>query len=133
MRRITEVIMSRKQEYQVEQLLSERERRRERLRRDLEMCATLAAFAHDRKGWEVRARYSMECDLDRLPDEEIPMYELTDDMRDRLLVHGRQDAAMAFSAAADAFWEAHRVRKLLGVQLVLSSIVVLALGYIILS
>lgn len=46
----------------------------------------------------IQARHQLDCDLERFSDY-VSVYSLTEDQRDRLIAHARQDAAHALLQA----------------------------------
>ncbi len=100
---------------QTKKLWAIRDERREQLSRTLKYYAESQTITEDRRGWGPLAQYSVDHDMDELPDDMNAQYdELSDTVRTRLLMNGRHDAAMAFYAAADAYKEAadaHRAAR----------------------
>ncbi|WP_039018971.1 hypothetical protein [Halocynthiibacter namhaensis] len=67
------------------------------------------------------APYTMEQDID--PEATIPVYDLNDDQRDRLLAHARQDASLAVYVSHEAMKTAKALRHLIWFLLLICLII----------
>jgi hypothetical protein len=76
----------------------------------------------------IVSRNVLERDLGRYSDF-LPAYHLDEDTRDRLLAHGRQDAAETLCHVSTLMDEVHKLRKTLNglIQSIAFSVVILVL------
>jgi hypothetical protein len=88
--------------------------KREDLKDSLQVAKEMGWFGLGRHGaiWDTKSRNTLSDDLGEYEDSRRHEYDLDGPTRDRLIAHARQDAAMAFYAAADAHKEAAASRLL---------------------
>lgn len=107
---------------------------RRAIRTDISVAYSIhgaGTFAAEAESNEAIGRHTLRDELGDYGEKGLPVYNLDDRKRDRLIAHGRQDAAAAFGHARSAFKSAKEAEKATKRSTILLCVVVGLLAYLV--